>query len=156
MGRLLVPTLAVSVALLRSRPCMRTPEAVLSSEIMLIERGHEPGKGLWSVPGGRIEFGETIHQAALRELAEETSLARDQVELLPTELFHQAITPNYHFVIFQRVGLLVAGAPVAGSDAAAIRFASLQEIAAEPQLYTPHLFDSLLLLLHAAFVQPTC
>lgn len=42
--------------------------------MLLILRGHEPGKGLWSVPGGRIEPGETDQEAVVREVREETGL----------------------------------------------------------------------------------
>ncbi|WIX79619.1 NUDIX domain-containing protein [Amycolatopsis carbonis] len=42
--------------------------------LLLIERGHDPGKGLWSLPGGRVEQGETDTEAVVRELREETGL----------------------------------------------------------------------------------
>ncbi|HTR52583.1 MAG TPA: NUDIX domain-containing protein, partial [Kofleriaceae bacterium] len=42
--------------------------------VLVIERGHPPGEGLWSVPGGRLEFGETLAQAVAREVREETGL----------------------------------------------------------------------------------
>jgi len=42
--------------------------------LLLIRRGQEPGRGLWSLPGGRVEPGETDHQAIVREVAEETGL----------------------------------------------------------------------------------
>lgn len=42
--------------------------------LLLIQRGHEPGKGLWSVPGGRIEDGESDAEALVREVREETGL----------------------------------------------------------------------------------
>ena len=45
-----------------------------AGRMLLIKRGHEPGKGLWSVPGGRIEPGETDEEAVVREVREETGL----------------------------------------------------------------------------------
>lgn len=49
--------------------------------LLLIQRGHEPGLGLWSIPGGRIERGETDHQAIHREIAEECGLQVRAVRL---------------------------------------------------------------------------
>ena len=43
--------------------------------LLMIKRGHEPGAGLWSIPGGRIEPGETDAEALVREMFEETGLA---------------------------------------------------------------------------------
>jgi 8-oxo-dGTP pyrophosphatase MutT (NUDIX family) len=43
--------------------------------MLLIQRGHEPAKGLWSIPGGRVEPGETDQEAVVREVIEETGLA---------------------------------------------------------------------------------
>ena len=47
---------------------------VKNSSVLLIRRGNEPSKGLWSVPGGLIELGETVEEAARREVKEETGI----------------------------------------------------------------------------------
>jgi 8-oxo-dGTP diphosphatase len=56
-------------------PCVGAVIKDDAGRMLLIQRGHEPGKGLWSVPGGRIEPGETDQQAVVREVREETGLA---------------------------------------------------------------------------------
>ena len=50
--------------------------------LLLIQRGREPGRGLWSLPGGRVEPGETEHEAIVREMAEETGLRVRVVRLI--------------------------------------------------------------------------
>jgi len=52
--------------------------------LLLIKRGHSPGAGLWSLPGGRIEPGETDAEALMREVSEETGLAVEAGHLLGT------------------------------------------------------------------------
>jgi 8-oxo-dGTP diphosphatase len=55
-----------------------------AGRLLLIKRGHEPGAGLWSLPGGRIEPGETHEQALAREVREETNLRVECQRLLGT------------------------------------------------------------------------
>jgi 8-oxo-dGTP diphosphatase len=55
-------------------PCVGAVVTDERGRLLMIQRGHEPGAGLWSIPGGRIEPGETDAQALVREMLEETSL----------------------------------------------------------------------------------
>ena len=56
-------------------PCVGAVVTDGHGRLLLIKRGHEPGAGLWSIPGGRIEPGETDAEALVREMFEETGLA---------------------------------------------------------------------------------
>jgi 8-oxo-dGTP diphosphatase len=56
-------------------PCVGAIITDAAGRLLLVRRGHEPGLGLWSVPGGRVEPGETDEQAVIREVGEETGLA---------------------------------------------------------------------------------
>jgi ADP-ribose pyrophosphatase YjhB (NUDIX family) len=56
-------------------PCVGAIVTDGQGRLLMIKRGHEPGAGLWSIPGGRIEPGETDAEAVIREMLEETSLA---------------------------------------------------------------------------------
>ena len=55
-------------------PCVGAVITDESGRLLLIQRGHDPGRGLWSIPGGRIEAGESDAEAVIREVAEETGL----------------------------------------------------------------------------------
>ena len=55
-------------------PCVGAVVKDDQGRLLLIKRGHEPGAGLWSIPGGRIEPGETDAEALVREMREETGL----------------------------------------------------------------------------------
>jgi 8-oxo-dGTP diphosphatase len=56
--------------------------AVRDGALLLIRRGHAPSRGRWSLPGGRVEPGETAHEALVREIAEETGLVVEVGELV--------------------------------------------------------------------------
>ena len=57
-----------------SIPCVGAVIRDDAGRLLLIKRGHEPGKGLWSIPGGRVEAGESDAAAVVREVREETGL----------------------------------------------------------------------------------
>lgn len=103
---------------------------VHDGRLLLVERGRGAGVGLLSVPGGRVELGETMAAAVVRELAEETGLAgRVERELGWVE----RIGGGHHFVIVDFLVAVddVAGA-VAGDDAAALVWLPLDAVRAEP------------------------
>ena len=55
-------------------PCVGAVVFDARGRLLMIQRGHDPGAGLWSIPGGRVEPGETDEQALVREMLEETNL----------------------------------------------------------------------------------
>jgi 8-oxo-dGTP diphosphatase len=101
---------------------------VEDGRLLLIRRGHGPGQGEWSVPGGRVEAGELLAEAIVRELAEETGLEGVCGELIG---WVERVGEDHHFVILDfAVTLLDPEAePVAGDDAQEAAWVPLHEVA---------------------------
>jgi mutator protein MutT len=101
--------------------------AVDADHILLIRRGQAPSPGHWSVPGGRVEAGETLAEAVVRELLEETGLEGVCGSLVG---WTERISPAYHFVILDFWVTIMSGSePTAGSDAAEAAWVPLEEVA---------------------------
>ena len=100
-------------------------------QVLLIKRGTAPRLGQWSLPGGRIEWGEAVDVAALRELKEETGVDAELTGLLDVVdgLFTSRETgeTTRHYVMIDYAARWTAGEPVAGDDAADARFFTFDE-----------------------------
>jgi len=88
-------------------------------EVLLIRRGKPPRLGEWSLPGGRIEWGERAEAAALRELKEETGVEAEILGLLDVV---DGLFPQRHYVLVDYAVRWTTGEPRAGDDAAAAAF----------------------------------
>ncbi len=99
-------------------------------EILLIKRGNEPDKGKWSVPGGSVEFGETLTEGVKREVREETGLEIQVGDLAGVcDLIvrgNEGIT--FHYVLIDYFATALPGEPVAATDAAECRWVKLADI----------------------------
>ena len=98
---------------------------IRGDNVLLIQRGTAPRKGEWSIPGGRIEAGETEAQAALRELGEETNVSAD---LLTKITALNADFEGYHYRLHDYLARWTSGAPRAGDDADKAQFIPVSEI----------------------------
>lgn len=104
-----VPVLAVGAVVRRG------------DDLLLVKRGRPPGAGLWSLPGGRVEPSESLREAVVREVREETGL-----EVRPAQLLGwvERRGPGWHFVICDFAAEMVDRfqVPEAGDDAAEVGF----------------------------------
>jgi 8-oxo-dGTP diphosphatase len=91
------PQLAVSAAIFRGH------------EVLLVRRARSPAKGVYSLPGGRVEFGETLHTALHREVAEETSLKIEIVDLAGWREVVPTAEGGGHYVIMSFAARWQAG-----------------------------------------------
>jgi len=115
MGEASLPVVAVGVVARDRR-----------GRLLLVRRANPPAKGRWSLPGGRVEAGETLTEAAARELAEETGL---RVAVGPVAGVVERIGEGFHYVIVDLwVDLQEDADPVAGGDATAVRLADPAEL----------------------------
>jgi len=100
--------------------------------VVLVKRGHPPLAGEWSIPGGVLEMGETLRQAAAREALEETGLTVEVGELLGVydRILRDADErTRYHYVLIDFLCRRIAGDPEAAGDAADARWFRRGEIA---------------------------
>jgi 8-oxo-dGTP diphosphatase len=101
--------------------------AVVEERILMIRRGRGPAQGKWSVPGGRVEGGETLAEAVVRELREETGLEGVCESLIG---WVERIAEGSHYVILDfSVTVIDDREPVAGDDAAEAAWVPLDEVA---------------------------
>jgi 8-oxo-dGTP diphosphatase len=110
---------------------MAGPEVVVGGvvvhdgKLLMIRRRNEPSRGLWSVPGGRVEKGEYLTDAVAREVEEETGVAVEVRDLLGI----LEVVGDPHYVILDYLAAPTGDAtPVAASDADEVRWVPLAEV----------------------------
>jgi 8-oxo-dGTP diphosphatase len=122
---------AIEVAPARPEVCVGAV-VVVDGRLLLIRRGRGSGVGLWSIPGGRVEAGEPMAAAVVRELREETGLDGVCGRFLG---WVERISPGYHFVIHDFVvDVADPSGAAAGDDASEVLWLALAEVAAQADL----------------------
>jgi ADP-ribose pyrophosphatase YjhB (NUDIX family) len=104
---------------------------VKDGKVLLVRRGNEPGKGKWSLPGGRIRFGERSEEAALREMREETGLEvrlRRVVDVVDVFWRSERGELLEHFVIVDFEAEVIGGELRPADDALDARWFSPEEL----------------------------
>ena len=99
-------------------------------KILLEQRGNDPAKGQWTIPGGGVEVGESLEAAVLRETLEETGLHGEIVGLIDVvDQVHRDKEGKieYHYVIIDYI-VKAKGEPKPASDAAALKWVPISEV----------------------------
>ena len=103
---------------------------VHQGRVLLIRRGKEPLRGRWVVPGGTVEVGETLEQALVREVQEETGLVVRPIEVVAVfdRIERDGDAVRYHYVIVDYRCRYVSGTPQAASDAQDVAFVAREDL----------------------------
>ncbi|MBL8907062.1 MAG: NUDIX hydrolase [Rhizobiales bacterium] len=102
-----------------------------AGRVLIVQRGKPPLAGIWSLPGGAVEPGETAMAAAARELAEETGVTaalERLVDLVDIIRYGADGSLAFHYAVACYTGLWTSGEPVPASDALDARFAEISEL----------------------------
>ncbi len=101
--------------------------------ILLVQRGHEPGKGEWAIPGGRVQPGEVLHTAVEREVFEETGVSIKVGEFAWQFEFIRRSEDGelqYHYVVLDFHARYLTGKPRPADDVLAARWVRFEELGA--------------------------
>jgi 8-oxo-dGTP diphosphatase len=114
------------------RPVVGVGAVVLDARrVLLVKRAHEPLKGQWSLPGGRVELGETLQQAVAREVQEETGLDVDVgpiVDVLDRITRDEDGRVEHHYVLVDFVCRPSGGILSSASDADAAEWVPIEAL----------------------------
>ncbi len=115
-----------------SRPMVGVGATVLrGDQVLIVQRGRQPAYGLWSLPGGLVELGESLHEAIRREIREEASL---ETEVMDVVAVLDRVIPDvhgqveYHYILIDFLCRCEMGEPLPGSDVLDCRFVSLADL----------------------------
>lgn len=100
-------------------------------QILLVKRRNPPNQGAWTIPGGKQKFGETLIEAARREIFEETGIvfnAPIMVDALDLMGGHEEDQPLYHYTVVEIAGLYESGTLRAASDAEQVCWANINHL----------------------------
>jgi 8-oxo-dGTP diphosphatase len=108
---------------------------IRDGRVLLIKRGNPPGEGTWTVPGGRVQLGESLAEAARREVREETGVTvaigrpLETLELIERDPDQRV---RFHYIIVNFTAEYLAGEAVAGDDALAAAWLAPDDLAGLP------------------------
>jgi 8-oxo-dGTP diphosphatase len=116
------------------RPIVGVGAIILKRDrILMAQRGKEPLKGWWSLPGGALELGESLKDAVTREVREETGLEIRPLEVF--EIFERIMrdssgAPEYHYILIDYTCRITGGTLCAGDDVCQVEWVRRQDLPA--------------------------
>ena len=102
-----------------------------NNKVLLVFRANPPSEKMWSIPGGKVELGETLQEAAQREIKEETGITISAKEPVFTfEVIDRDASGRvrFHYVIIDLTADYVSGEPYAGDDAVDTAWISVEDL----------------------------
>ena len=141
-----VPRDPVVIPAASERPLPGVGVAVIDGgRILRVQRGRDPGRGLWAVPGGKVNLGETLVDSGRREVREETGLDVELGEVVwAGESLGPGDPPQWHYVLIDFLGEMVGGDLQPSDDAADAGWFTLEDARRLPLTATmPSLLDAL-------------
>lgn len=107
------------------RPVVATGVAIVEGdELLLIKRARPPSRGLWAVPGGKVDLGESLAEAATREVREETGLL---VKLDEVIWVGESIGEDHHLVLIDFLGQAIGGELAPSDDATDAQWFNIED-----------------------------
>ncbi len=125
--------ISASNGLYPTRPRVAVGAVVFKDDkVLLVRRAKPPAQNVWAIPGGSVEIGESLREAAEREILEETGVTIRALE--PVFTFDVIDRDagggvRFHYVIIDLTAEYIQGVPMAGDDASAARWFSSDELA---------------------------
>ncbi len=108
---------------------------IQNGKVLLIQRGIQPSRGLWAIPGGNMELGETLKETAEREMMEETGIVIEAGDPIHAFDFIERDDEGnilYHYVVIDLIADYIEGEPRGADDALEARWCAWEEIVKMP------------------------